>query len=577
MSPYLLSLLVFSPLVAAVAVVALPQQWSRVYKYLALMALVFQLTLAVGIYRSYEIGPASPAGMVTEGDFQWTEKTSWFSIDLGGLGKLSADYFIGLDGLNITMVLLTVGVMLIALISSWHVNRHTKAYFALFLLLNTSILGCFVALDFLLFFLFFEFMLLPMYFLIGLWGGPRREYASIKFFLYTLLGSVFILLVMIGLHLSVMDPTATAIEIGLAEAGQVLSPQEVFKVQDLLAAGQIPPQQVVHTFNMVAMTDPGNYLPGAFLNWANEGMLLGVPFRAWAFLVLFLGFAIKVPVVPLHTWLPDAHVEAPTAISVVLAAILLKVGAYGFIRTGILIFPDGHVSYAWWVGLIGVVSILYGGMNALASKDLKKLIAYSSVSHMGFVLLGLASLTVEGVSGALYQMFSHGLISAMLFLIAGVIYDRTGDRMIGHYSGLASKMPTFTVVVVIAFFASLGLPGLSGFIAEILVLLGAFSSSGVNGLLPKWMAVAAAFGLLLAAGYYLWTIQRMFFGKLMLSRHEWFEKLTDLTPREKLMFIPLILVTLLLGIFPNFFLQFVNQSVGLLVHFVNGMTTPFID
>jgi len=273
--------------------------------------------------------------------------------------------------------------------------------------------------------------------------------------------------------------------------------------------------------------------------------------------------------VPVHTWLPDAHVEASTPISVVLAGILLKIGGYGLIRAGYAIFPDGAVYWAWLIGGLGVLSIIYGGFNALASKDLKRLIAYSSISHMGFVLLGLASVTIEGVSGAIYQMFSHGIIASALFLIAGVLYDRTNDRMIENYSGLATKMPRYTVVVVITFFASLGLPGFSGFIAEIFVFLGAFKSFSVNQLLPRWMAIVATFGLLLSAAYYLWTIQRMYFGKLMVREEKWNAKLHDLTTREYVMFVPLILMMLIFGIFPQLLLDFTNSSIEYFVHLVN--------
>ncbi|MEM9390811.1 MAG: NADH-quinone oxidoreductase subunit M, partial [Bacteroidota bacterium] len=332
--------------------------------------------------------------------------------------------------------------------------------------------------------------------------------------------------------------------------------------QDMLQAGQIPQDKLVRTFNMVFMTDSGNLIPDSFLSTINTHFMLGLPARFAGFLLLFIGFAIKIPVVPFHTWLPDAHVEAPTPISVILAGVLLKIGGYGLFRTAYLIFPDGAINYAWWVGGLGVVSIIYGAFNALASKDLKRLIAFSSVSHMGFVLLGLAALSVEGVSGAIYQMISHGFISAALFLIAGVIYDRTADRLIENYSGLASQMPKYTVIVVIFFFASLGLPGFSGFIAEILVLLGSFGSAVVEGtgVLPKWMTLTAVFGLILSAAYYLWTIQRMFFGKYHVKRVP-SESIVDLNRKEFLMFIPLVIFVLVLGIFPSVLLDLINNSV----------------
>ncbi|MDZ7649002.1 MAG: NADH-quinone oxidoreductase subunit M [Cytophagales bacterium] len=315
------------------------------------------------------------------------------SVELGSWGTLQAEYFVALDGLSLPLVALSVFIMLIATVSSWTIYKNHKGYFLLLLILNAAILGSFCALDFLLFYVFFEFMLLPMYFLIGIWGGPKREYASIKFFLYTLLGSIFILIVMIGLYLSVKTP----------ESGE----------------------RIVHTFNVLHMQNITNLIPGTALAIDSSSQLGWYSLRFWAFLLLFIGFMIKLPAVPFHTWLPDAHVEAPTPISVILAALLLKFGGYGLLRFAYPIFPDGAIHFGWLVGLIGLVSIIYGALNALASKDLKRLIAYSSVSHMGFVLLGIASATVEGVTGAIYQMVSHGIISAMLFLLAGVLYDRT--------------------------------------------------------------------------------------------------------------------------------------------------------
>jgi NADH-quinone oxidoreductase subunit M len=464
------------------------------------------------------------------------EKQPWITLDLGPWGILKAEYFVAVDGLNFPLVCLSVGVMLIATISSWSVSKKIKGYFVLLLILNAAIIGSFTALDFLLFYLFFEFMLLPMFFLIGIWGGPKREYASLKFFLYTLLGSVLILIVMIGLYISVSEPST--------------------------------PGKLVHSFNMLTMSDPVNFISNSILDPNNAWTIGPLDARQWAFLFLFFGFAIKLPLVPLHTWLPDAHVEASTPISVVLAALLLKIGGYGLMRIVYPVLPDAGIYFASMVAIFGVISIIYGALNALASKDLKRLIAYSSVSHMGFVVLGISSLTTEGVTGAVYQMVSHGIISAMLFILAGVIYDRTQDRMITNYSGIASKMPAFLVFILIAFFASMGLPGFSGFIAEILVFLGAFKAPSVNGLLHESFAVIATLGLVLGAAYYLWTIQRMFFGPFFIKGKGNPDQLYDLVKREYAILIPLAIATLFLGIFPQSLLNIINPFAGQFVEHV---------
>lgn len=520
-------------------------------KAVALVGSLVQMVLAILLYFRFD-GTVAANG---QNGYQFVNKLDWIGFSLGNLGRFQIEYFVGVDGISISMVLLTGIVGVIGVISSWTIQKNIKGYFLLYLLLLTSVMGCFLALDFFLFYLFFEFMLLPMYFLIGIWGGPKREYAAIKFFIYTLVGSLFILIVMIGLYTSVIDPEATAAQLGMLQDG-VANSSVILQVQQLLQQNVIEGANIVRTFSIPAMMDPANFIPGSLLHVLSGTMLWDLPIRFIAFLLLFIGFAIKVPSVPVHTWLPDAHVEAPTPISVLLAAILLKVGGYGLIRIVYPIFPDGGAYFSVLVGGLGVLSIIYGALCALAMNDLKKLIAYSSVSHMGFVLLGLASLTSEGVNGAIYMMFSHGIISAMLFLVVGVIYDRAHDRMILNFRGLAKRMPAYTTFVVIAFFASLGLPGFSGFIAELLVLVGGFSSPDITGLLPRWLTIVAVFGLLLSAAYYLWALQRMFFGKYWIFP-ELREKanLSDLKAREYLMLVPLAILTLMFGIFPHLLLN----------------------
>ncbi len=573
MANHLLSFLVFIPLLAAFFLLFVPHAKENFFKWVILGVSVVEIVIAGLIGYLFQSQPDKGlnhelAVLLPNFHFQMVEKADWIDLNLGSLGRLSIDYFLAVDGLSISLIILSAVILFIGAIASFTINKHLKGYAILFLLLSAAIMGCFVALDFFLFYLFFEFMLLPMYFLIGLWGGPRREYASIKFFLYTLLGSIFILIVMIGLYNSVIDPIETGKLAGIIGEGGTVTTEQLVQVQAQVQAGTIPGTKLVHTFNMAAMMNSANFIPDSILDTVVTSMLWGVPVRFLAFLALLIGFSIKLPAVPLHSWLPDAHVEAPTAISVILAGILLKIGGYGLIRIGFSIFPEGAIHYAWWIGFFGVLAIIYGALNALAMKDLKKLIAYSSVSHMGFVLLGLASLTVEGTSGSLYQMFSHGLITAMLFLIAGVLYDRTDNRLIANFGGLTSAMPHFTAVVIIAFFASLGLPGFSGFIAELLVFLGAFNSATVNMLIPRWMAIVATLGLLLSAGYYLWTLQRMFFGEYYLREDIWHSKLTDLNFREYAMFIPLIIAVIVFGIFPSLFLDMVSDSVNNFVGFV---------
>ena len=396
------------------------------------------------------------------------------------------------------MVLLTAIICFISVFASFSIERGERGYYALLLLLDTGMMGVFVALDFFLFYIFWEVMLLPMYFLIGVWGGPRREYAAIKFFLYTLLGSVLILLAMLGLYYYGATPTFDMIE---------------------LAA------------------NAGHY---------------SMTFQRVAWIALFIGFAIKIPAFPFHTWLPDAHVEAPTAISVILAGVLLKMGTYGILRINFSILPAASHEFAFWLlGVIGTINIVYGALCAMAQTDYKKLIAYSSVSHMGYVMLGMAALTAAGINGAVLQMFNHGTITAMLFMLVGVIYDRAHHREIDGFGGLASQMPMYAAMTGFAFFAAMGLPGLSAFISEVLVLIGAWQRYPV-------MTILGAATAILTAGYMLWTFQRIYLGPL----NEKYKGLTDLTLREAFTLVPLAIIVLILGVYPHAILDLLGASLN---------------
>ncbi|MCC5920710.1 MAG: NADH-quinone oxidoreductase subunit M [Cyclobacteriaceae bacterium] len=548
---YLLSLLIFIPIVGSIAIFISPIGKSDWHRWVNAVVVGIQLVLAIALFVDFD--PSDPG--------RYAVQLNWFDLSIGTIGQLSVEYYLEVDGFSILLVLLSGIVMMTGAIASWNINKQTRSYFALYALLSGTVMGAFISLDFFLFYLFFEFMLLPMYFLIGLWGGPRREYAAIKFFLYTLFGSVLILIVIIGLYTASFDPVKTAVSANLIEHADEYNDAIAQKVQAAVASGEIVGNDLVRTFNMKYMRDAANYSPDALLSPSNTSENSGWSFRAWAFFLMFVGFAIKLPAVPFHTWLPDAHVEAPTAISVVLAGILTKIGGYGILRAGIQIFPEQLITFSSWLVIVGVISIVYAGFNALAQRDLKKLIAYSSILHMGFVFVGMGSLTVEGFSGAFYMMLSHGIISAALFLITGVIYEQTGNREIANYSGLAKQTPYFTFFVTISFFASLGLPAFSGFVAEMLVFLGVFKGAQVQEYSFLWAFLSTA-GLLLSAAYYLWTLQRMFFGPSYVKVSGFTGSLKDISLRYWILFVPLSALMLLFGIFPSLILNKIGTAVN---------------
>ncbi|MDP4115094.1 MAG: NADH-quinone oxidoreductase subunit M [Bacteroidota bacterium] len=515
----MLSLITFLPIVGMILILFLPKTQAKIIKSLTLAITGAQVIIAAFMLGSYNY---TMAGINDPKSFQFIEKFQWINIaNFPLLGNIKIDYFLGIDGLSIPLVLLTAIITFVATLASWKIDKSIKGYFALFLLLDTGMMGVFVALDFFLFYIFWELMLLPMYFLIGIWGGPRKEYAAIKFFLYTLFGSVFMMLVMIGLYFSTQ----------IVDNGTK-----------------------IYTFNMLAMMDPKNFVANGILSPLNPNNL-----RLIAYIALFIGFAIKIPMFPFHTWLPDAHVEAPTAISVILAGVLLKMGTYGILRICYPVFPEITHQLIWFIALFGMINIIYGALCAMAQKDFKKLIAYSSVSHMGFVMLGMASLNTIGISGAVLQMFNHGTITAMLFIIVGVIYDRAHTRGIYEFGGLATQMPIYTGFTTLAFFAAIGLPGLSGFISEAFVFLGAFQSTNI-----RVITAVSTLGMLLGAAYMLWTLQRVYLGQLNVK----WSSLKDLDFREYAMLVPLSIIIIFLGIYPSAMLNLMNSSVNAMVKFM---------
>ena len=501
-----LTLITFVPVIGAAIIILLPRDNVKLIRGTALAATFIVLVIAVMMFPQFD---RDAVGINQPESFQFVEQHKW-------IPAFSIDYFVGVDGLSFPMVLLTALLSFLCIPASFGIKKGIKGYFALFLLLETGMMGTFVALDFFLFYVFWEVMLLPMYFLIGIWGGPNRIYAAIKFFIYTLIGSVLMLIVMLILYFNTSDPVTGT-----------------------------------HTFNMLTMMNQSN----------QSGILLLNSVRILMFFGLYIGFAIKIPAFPFHTWLPDAHVEAPTAISVILAGVLLKMGAYGLLRITYPILPDATTSFAWFIALIGVVNIIYGAFCAMAQKDLKKLVAYSSISHMGFVMLGMSSFTDAGITGAVFQMFNHGTITAMLFLLVGVIYDRAHNRQIAGFGGLANVMPRYLGITALAFFASMGLPGLSGFISEAMVFIGSF---------PVWRTytIIAIGGIIITAAYLLWTIQRMFFGET----NPKYADLPEINGRGLFTLLPLAAIVLFLGIWPHPVLDLMNSSLAYLGEMMRAVT-----
>ena len=471
-----------------------------------------------------------------------------FSVDW--IPAFNIHFAMGLDGISFPLIMLTTGISVLAVGASWSIKKHLKAYCILFLLLETGMLGVFLALDFFLFYVFWEVMLLPMYFLIGIWGGPRREYAAIKFFLYTLLGSVLMLIAILVLYFA---SDLTKLDAG-ALASLNLNESVMTEVLEIQADGNHVP---VHTFNLLALAEIGQKTDcfSPTVQW-------------WCFLLLFIGFLVKVPSIPVHTWLPDAHVEAPTPISMILAGVLLKMGGYGIIRICYPICPVGGLELAYLVCGLGVASMIYGAFAALAQKDFKRMVAYSSVSHMGYVVLGFGVWTIMGdgdywkmgINGALFQMIGHGISSAGMFFMVGIIYDRVHHRNLDEFGGLYGLMPKYTALAMGLFFAGLGLPGLCGFIGEVLVVLSVWKFSPL-------LAILSASVVILTAAYILWAIQRVYLGPEYKGPHA--EEIRPINNREFSIGAILLSLAILFGVFPNLVIRYMDNTVEAQVESLN--------
>ncbi len=489
-----LSLVTFSPLLGVLALLFIKSDAKNTLRWTALAASL--VTFVISLWAFFFSGQYN----TTSGDLQLVANYAWIPL-------WNIRYYIAADGLSILLILLTTFLTPISILSTWTaVEERVKDFMMFFLLLEVGMLGVFVAQDLFLFYIFWEFTLVPMYFLIGIWGGPNRLYAAVKFFLYTMAGSILMLLAILWLGIN----------------------GGTFSVPDLVAQGNIP-----------------------------------ADIQLWLFIAFTAAFAIKVPMWPLHSWLPDAHVEAPTAGSVILAGVLLKMGTYGFLRFNLQLFPDAALRAAPVIAVLAVIGILYGAAVSYSQKDVKKLVAYSSVSHLGFVMLGMFALNPQGISGAILQMINHGISTGALFLLVGMIYEQTHTREIKVYGGLWKITPIFGTLMLIVSFSSMGLPGLNGFVGEFTILLGAFGSKAYG---TNWYAILSAVGVILAAVYILYMFQKMFLGPAGEITHH--HQLRDLNWREIVTLLPLLVFIFWIGLYPQPFFDLIAPAV-------NNLLKPF--
>src|SRR5213594_3250684 len=502
-----LNLVTFLPLFGALALIVMNKENKGLIARAATGIALADFLLSVPLFFLYD---------ADRGGFQFEFRRHW-------IPSIGVDYYVGIDGISLLLLLLTTFLGFISILSSWTaITERVKEYYAFMLILQTGMPGVFIALDFFLFYVFWEVMLVPMYFLIGIWGGPRKLYAAIKFFLYTLLGSVLMLLGILALYFYHGSITGN------------------------------------YTFDVVTLMNMGRETSPAWLELSK-----------WVFLAFFVGFAIKVPMFPFHTWLPDAHVEAPTAGSVILAGVLLKMGTYGFVRFSLPLLPSATRYYLPWMLALSVIGIIYGALVAMVQKDWKKLVAYSSVSHLGFCMLGIFALNQPGINGGILQMINHGLSTGALFLIVGLIYERRHTRMIAEYGGLSKQMPVYATLFMIITMSSIGLQTLNGFIGEFTILVGAFRIPREYGITLSWLggvhiggmfwAVCGAVGIVLGAAYMLWLYERTMFGKLHNQENA---QLSDLDRREIMTLAPIVVCCFWIGLYPKPFFRILEKPVA---------------